>query len=778
MQIHYTTDGSEPTENSRVWTGNIQFSETTILRARVLAEGHIPGAVLTQSYIFSNRDFTLPVVSVVTDPKNLWDDEIGIYCVGTNGIPGNCEEYAANWNREWDRPANIEIIGESKQLFSQECDIAIGGKCSRMSQLKTLKLNAEKKFDGRNHFLYPFFQAKPGLRYKSLYLRNSGGGSLMRDAMQQCLLEGVIDIDYQAYQPTIHFINGEYYGIINLRERNNHHFIYSNYGYDKDSIDLIGLSSFAYYGSFKEFEELAFQTANAADPDVYKDITEKMDIDEFITYFITEIYVGNSDWPDNNFKNFRHRKHGKWRWLLYDLDAGFTNLDANTFERLPTYTSLSVEMLLNLAKNESFRQRFIDYFTICMGSVFHPERVHTIIDSLSNQIWSEVPYHQEKFYFDFEKECQSLKEFASKRGGIVLEQIKNFFELKEPLPLNIESNLPHAPLFMNEIKLPLKKMEGHTFKGNELRLKAIAPTGYRFERWKNMDTDHVTILQSYFESEITITAENALNMQAEFIKEGNTIPAVHINEVSASNNIHMNEYYSKEDWIELYNSSDTPVSIAGLYLSSDPENLTQYRIPDTPEELTVIPPFGYRILWADKMEDLTQLHLPFKLPAEGATLQLSCFEEDAEGIQTLAWSNQLTYPPHTAVQTFGRYPDGGSSTYTMNRNTFAAPNFFSLHYVEDPTTSIQNPIVKGEDNGGINIYYNPSSAILTIETQTESTAGQSLAIYNLLGQPEITYSIPAHQNSYIIDLSEINSGYHIAVLRSSDEKKTVFKFIK
>ena len=97
---------------------------------------------------------------MVTDPKNLWDDEIGIYCEGTNGIPGKCTDRPVNWNCDWSRSANVELIDDSEQVFSQECDISIGGQCSRRWPMKTLKLNAEKKYNGQNHFLYPFFRAK------------------------------------------------------------------------------------------------------------------------------------------------------------------------------------------------------------------------------------------------------------------------------------------------------------------------------------------------------------------------------------------------------------------------------------------------------------------------------------------------------------------------------------------------------------------------------------------------------------------------------------------
>lgn len=792
MEIRYTTDGSEPSENSPQWSGSKNFSKTTILRARIMCKGYIPGSVVTQSYIITDREITLPVVSVVTDPKNLWDDEIGIYCEGTNGIPGKCTDRPVNWNCDWSRSANVELIDDSEQVFSQECDISIGGQCSRRWPMKTLKLNAEKKYNGQNHFLYPFFRAKPGLRYKSLYLRNSGDDSqttTMRDGMLQSIIEGVLDLEHQAYQPTVHYINGEYYGIINLRERNNHNYVYSNLGYDKDSIDLLFGAGAASCGSGETFIELVSQSVNADNVSVYEDITQKVDIDELIAYMVTEMYVANWDWPNNNIKFFRNRNGGKWRWVLFDLDGGFGTININPFEgdRNNNITNCSnvlfVKFFNNLLRNEQFKQRFIDYFTICLGSVFREKRVNAIIDSISGRIRPEIPYHQQRWnnVYAFESSIDHFKLFAAERSEVLLKQMKDFFKLDDPIPLAIKSNVSHATLLMNDIKIPLNAMDGCTFKGNILKLKAIAPIGYKFDRWCLMASDGSdTSVELSTQDEVMLTAWNALNVQAEFSKEDESVlyPAVRINEVSASNDIQMNEYYKKEDWVELYNTTDTPISLAGLYMSIDPENLMQYRIPDVPEDVTRIPPHGYRILWADKMEDLTQLHLPFKLPSEGAVLHLSCFKEDENGGQVLVWKDRFTYTPHTAVQTFGRYPDGSDSTYVMNRNTFTASNFFSLYNVSmpDPITSVEQ--VFGTGDNGIALYYDAYSATLVVDMQQECPHEQSLVVYSLPGRSEASYRMPAYQTHYTVDLGELSDGYYIAVLYLENGKKEVFKFVK
>lgn len=966
MVIRYTTDCTEPTNTSTIWTsGSTQnFPSTTIIRAKVTAPGYMDGTVVTQSYIVSNRELTLPVSSIVTDPKNLWDNTIGIYVRGTNGIPGNGQNSPCNWNQDWSRPSNFELLKGSEQLFSQQCDIAIGGGWTRSNSVKSLKLSAEKKFDGKNKFDYSFFSAKPNLKFKGLSLRNSGndfGQTMMRDAVQHCIIEGVLDVEYQAYQPTIHYINGEYYGIINLRERNNQQYVYSNFGYDKDSIDLIEkiAPSEGNYnvlnGTIEATNNLINKSINANLDPIYEQIEQLMDIDEFIAYMVVQLYSGNWDWPVNNTKFFRHRNNGKFRWILYDLDGGFASTSYNPFigEGNSLMSSAcdnvhTVKLFRNLIKNETFKQRFIDYFTLCLGSVYQPERVCHIIDSIAATIRPEVGYAN---VWGFEGGVSGFKSFANGRPSSLLTMIKNFFSLGDLTQLKLSSNLPNATLVMNEIPVPLGSLDGYTFRGKEISLKAETPPGYRFERWNVLsesshivtpyggrwfyydqgsldetnwyhpaynasswksgnaplgyakdgivttldygpdpnnkritsymrhsfnlsewnstdkftlnltiddgavvylngtevaryqipsgsvtystwatshainNPDRVTLSlpasafkkgtnllavevhqnkgnstdlyldlqiaqnastpsESYTDNEVTFTVDGALNLQAEFSKKeedpNHPFVPIRINEVSASNDIYVNEYFKSEDWIELYNATDQPVSIAGLYISREPDNPTQYQIPDSPEGETLIPPYGYRILWADKQEDKHQLHLPFKLAGEGGTLTLTCMKKDATGSESKLWSDELTYVRHSSDHTFGRYPDGSDSLYILHRTSFAAPNIFSFLSQSTPNYSSLEEITAGSglEDSGIALFYQASTGELTLEMQQECASEQALLIYNLPGQVMGKYTIPAGQTSYTVQLNDLPAGYHIAVLHTPSGQKVTFRFIR
>ncbi len=968
-EIRYTTDGTEPTATSSRWSlgSTIAFTKTTVLRARLMGAGYIPGAIVTQTYILTNRDFTLPVTSIVTDPKNLTDNTIGIYCRGTNGKTGKGQSSPVNWNQDWARPANFELLMGNTQLFSQECDIAISGGWTRANALKSLKLNAEKKFNSKNKFDYSFFERKPALKFKSLLLRNGGndwGNSMMADAFQHVLVEGVLDVEYQAYKPTIHYINGEYYGLINLRERNNQQYVYSNFGYDSDSLDLIEKIAPSegnyeiHNGSIDALDQLVNKASNSNIPSVYEEVQQLMDIDEFIIYMVAEMYSGNWDWPVNNTKVYRHRNNGKFRWILYDMEGGLS-VNYNPFRgesnsiMSSTCDNVHTAVLFrNLLKNDTFKQRFIDYFTLCLGSVYKTDRVTGVIDSVAAMIRPEIPYNKAKWGTTggFEGSVSNFKSFAKNRPGSLIQIIKNYFSLGDAVSLSISSNVPSAPLYMNDIPVPMGASSGSTFKGKSIRVKAEAPAGYRFERWNVMQqaevvlspygsewsyydaasldgqnwqspsyntttwgkgnaplgygktgiattldygnnssnkrltyymrhnfnlaslnaSDQYTLYltvddgaivyingteigrylmpsgtvtynttattyasgnpdmtsfsvpanvlrsgsnviaievhqnsitssdiyldaqivrsmndasESYDDPEVTFTANSALNLQAEFVKEDNpeaSTPPVRINEVSASNDIYVNEYFKSEDWIELYNPADTAVSIAGLYISREPDNPKQYQIPATPEELTVIPPRGYRILWADKEKDTKQLHLPFKLAAEGGTLRLTRMQEQG-GQEAVVWTERLTYTPHSSDHTFGRYPDGSDSLYLMNRISYAAANIYSIYNVSQP--NIPSGIEEisegvGLANSGISLYYNSSNMELIIEMVEEPLHAQQLVVSNLPGQIMAQYTIPAGETSHTISLSSLPEGYHLAVLYTADGKQITFRFVR
>ena len=150
---------------------------------------------------------------------------------------------------------------------------------------------------------------------------------MIRDAMMQRLIYDHTEVDISAWRPSIVFINGEYWGILNIREKQNEEYLAAHHGVNPDNVDMLeGSGASVIEGDSEHYDEmLSFLKNNSLrDSSVYFELKTKMDVDNFIDYQISEIYFANTDWPGGNIKYWRPRtENGRWKWILYDTDFGF-----------------------------------------------------------------------------------------------------------------------------------------------------------------------------------------------------------------------------------------------------------------------------------------------------------------------------------------------------------------------------------------------------------------------------------------------------------------------
>jgi len=511
--IIYTLNGDEPTRNNaiRYQPGStLQITNNTVIRAITIGKGKLASDITTASYLIGQREFNLPVVSLVTSPKFLFDNTIGIYVEGTNGIEGCGDPLPHNWNQDWDRPANFELFDRSKlSRLNQEIDIQTAGCGSRANnRQKSLHIKPKNKF-GDNTLNYPIFGSRPNKKYKDIALRNSGNDhkySMMRDGMMQSLIIGRMDLEYLAYEPAVLFINGEYCGIQNLRERSNADLLYATHGYDEEDIIKIDTYDIVNHPLYQEL--IGFVSNNDITQNaVYEQVKQQMDVENYIQNIITHIFVANYDWPHNNVKMWKPIENGKWRWILYDTDFGFNlfidNLhdfnsltyalgENNGFETQPWAT----ELFRRLMQNPTFRNDFIDRFTVHLSSTFKSERVIHIIDSIAARIRPEIGYHKQRWDSerDFETDINLMKTFANARPGNMYRFIGDRFLPGTALhTIRISSNIPSATFTYNTVHIPDPSIELQSFKGRSYTLKANEVSGYVFKRWEVTGVNHSTL---------------------------------------------------------------------------------------------------------------------------------------------------------------------------------------------------------------------------------------------------------------------------------------------
>ena len=525
--LRYTQDGTTPTmENGNSSaTGIFTINNTTCFRFRLFQDGYLPSTVVTRTYIYNDRNYPFPIISIVTDRDNIFSTEKGVFTQGPNGRPGNGQTSKCNWNMDWDRPVAFEYITTDNEcLVSQECDFSPCGGWSRAWEPHSFKLKATKAYDLQNSFPTQFFAEKPFLKSKTLQIRNGGNDNYCRikdGAMQQIVARSGVDVDYQAWQPVHVFINGEFYNVLNMREPNNKDYAYSNYGIDTDEMDQFEMSPDSGYvqmrGTDESFLRLVELSENAADDEVYEEICQLLDIDEYANYMAVELYIGNWDWPQNNVKGFRDVNDGKFRFVLFDLDGALsTTTPLNTFFGKQNYTfdtlhgydystNQSIEgrtrrseikfvtLFKNLLKNDAFRKKFIDTYCIVGGSVFQPSRVSAIVNEMSeylNTDWFVNPWGTAN---------DIISRFNSSYNSTLVNHLRGYSAMKlssvTRQTVNLSANVNEAKILVNDIELPYTEFNGYLFA--PITLKATAPAGYRFKGWtSNASTTQTTIFST------------------------------------------------------------------------------------------------------------------------------------------------------------------------------------------------------------------------------------------------------------------------------------------
>ncbi len=456
--VYYTTDGGEPSgsvDDRFVLPYDhspISVNSTTVLRARAFKFGYRPSRIVTHTYFIDER-VTLPTVSLATDPMYLWDRYEGIYVSGAD----------RNFEKDWEKPAHLELFESSSDRgFAMDIGLSIHGGWSRRLPQKSLAVFSRKAY-GPDRISYRLFPDSQTSSYKSFILRNSGNDwayTMLRDAMMQTLVKDRMDIDFQEYRPVVVFLNGEYWGIHNLRENINRHYLESLYGIDGKKVDLLEGNGTVLEGDAQHYNAMIkfLESSDLTTLESYDQLKSFLDVDEYINYQIAQIYFGNTDWFDDNIKYWRPKEpSGRWRWILFDTDYGF-NLPRALKPSPPHHNTLKMAtdsfLFAKTLENRRFRNEFIQRFAGHLNTTFKANRVIRIIDSLQVQIASELPRHISRwrdfpapYYGDpfssveeWEGNVEELRSFARQRVDYIRRHISRRFDLESPVTLHLEGN--------------------------------------------------------------------------------------------------------------------------------------------------------------------------------------------------------------------------------------------------------------------------------------------------------------------------------------------------
>ncbi len=588
-EIRYTLDGSEPDRSSPRYEGpirledrtsqpnNLSMIETappdgvleigffpempegqvfkgTVVRARAFRAGSRPSQTVTHSFFVDDRGgdrYHLPVVSLVTDSLHLFDYETGIYVPGIvheyrnrldeldfevnesfYDLPGHLIGNYGQRGREWERPASFELFDErGDRVHAQDIGIRVHGGGSRALTQKSLRLYARNEY-GDNRFYYPIFPELPYRDYNRLILRNSGQdffvrSTMFRDMFMQELVSG-LNFDTQASRPSVVFINGEYWGIQNIRERYDEDYLARTYGVDPGRVQMLNDSAEVDVGSNEHYLAMLGYIAQhgVAGEEHYERVTTMMDVDNYLDYLVTQMFIRNVDWPGNNIEYWRldtgydpdaRAGHdGRWRWLMIDTDAAFGLLNpwrVESFDMMNHMTNdkhdewpnpaWSTWLIRQMLKNETFRNAFIARSADYMNTIFHPAHVIPLIDRYEENFEPVIEEHirrwgqiesKERWHYNVER----LREFAEMRPKYAREHIMKHFGLSGMVQVTVDVSATHKGrvavnnlLIDEDIEGPSARLEspwpwkGRYFRDVPLQVVARPYDGYRFSHWES-----------------------------------------------------------------------------------------------------------------------------------------------------------------------------------------------------------------------------------------------------------------------------------------------------
>jgi len=419
---------------------------------------------------------------------------------------------------------NIELFEKDGTVgLNQVAGVKIFGGCSRVRYpIKSLAFYARKEYETQS-FGYQLFPDKPSKEYETFILRTSADDqpyTMFRDALTQMVVKDVIDVDVQAYRPVVLYINGEYWGIHNMREKINEHYANDNFGVNADSVEVLKRNPAdswnVVYGSADHYNAMIAYLNNndITQPFHYEYICNQMDMNEYINYQITEIFFGGRDWPGNNIKLWRSRvkPYDRWRWVLYDLDFTFTEFSSDIMDEATEVDCgcdwpnppWSTYLFRRLLENETFRDEFIQRFFLFSESHFSRERIHGIIDKLQAQIAPEIPRHIARWggqktnlpdntwispifssVQQWENNVQVMRDFTDTRHEMAKKHVMDYFGIQGLAGFKtMVEPANKGSIVVGKNVITKDSVYADILSGEQLEISCIPEPGYVFSHWE------------------------------------------------------------------------------------------------------------------------------------------------------------------------------------------------------------------------------------------------------------------------------------------------------
>jgi len=556
-EIRYTLDGAEPDPaaalyrgplplRSRMGTPNTIANIPTVpggalpaaevfkgwvVRARAFKAGALPSATATRTYWVDDLGrarYSLPVVSLSTAQANLFDARIGIYVPGL-APNGNYSQRGP----DWERPVHVELYETDNTLgFAQEGDVKIHGNTSQGFPIKGLDLDGTGGL-GRRPFRYRLFPDRARAEFEHFLLRPTGHDqptAFLRDELMQSLAAET-GAETQAARPCIVFMNGEYWGVHYLKEKEDAEFVGYYGDVALDNLDYLEGYAAAKAGDVTHYDALIRYLADhdLSRPEVYAHAQGQLDVANYIDYKVCEVF--SYRWDIGNHRLWRPRTpEGRWRWLQFDNDVGWGGFWAQQpawqFDMLSAVltpsgslhghnTDTTTFLLRRLIENGDFRRDFINRFADLLNTLFQPAHTIARIDQMAAVLEPEMAEHIRRWrspssVATWRANIEYLREYARRRPDAARGHLAQRFGLRATANLTLAVSAPqHGQLQLNTLTLasPAEApWTGVYFQGHPITLTALARPGYQLAGWDGLfglTTNRVTLL---LQGDLALTA--------------------------------------------------------------------------------------------------------------------------------------------------------------------------------------------------------------------------------------------------------------------------------
>lgn len=781
--IRYELGGAKPTKSSPQYTNAISISSNTSIRARIYSENKIPSPIYSESYILS-KNHEIDVMLLTVEPDDFFHQDTGIYVFGPEGtFDQNIPFFGANFWEDWERPIHFSFHEQGEDTsVSFNAGVKIFGGWSRgQNGQRSMSLFARGQY-GDSKFEHSFFDQLQYDDFEALVIRNSGQDWLrtsMKDITLTSLMRGS-GLDFSEHNPVATYINGQYWGMYNLREKINEHMLAAKHNVNADQITILTNNAEVVEGDNEEYVALMnyVRTTDLSINSNFKYVKQRVDLKEYALYKAANIFFNNTDWPGNNIKYWKHSE-GKWRWIMYDTDFGFGpwwDLNSSGNNTLsfalepsgPAWPNPSWSTLLfrRLTRNIGFRNQFINRYADELNTRFLPANVIAHINKIYSSISPEMTAHYERWrtdpslsYYNISIDdidawinffVNEMRSFAVKRHPVVKDHILSEFNLPSFHPITI-INYDLSEGFVNvndNLNIQEDSWTGDYFETVPIQLKAIARQGYEFSHWSGdlSSTDEI----------VEISLEDAFEITPNFKPAKSLVNPIVINEI----NYRSKESFDTDDWIELYNPNDSSIDLSGWTIKDD-NDAHIFSIPSG----TSIEADGYLVFVKDSARFSIQFPEITNYIGElgfgfGRTDSVRLYNENNLLHDQVGYQSESPWP--TCADKTGNTLE----LITSNLDNLLPESWSCINSYGSPSainelqTSILNEVT---------LYPNPVRSILTIDG---IRGAFNTKIYSNIGQ--LVYS---SSNVKQIDVRFLSDGvYHLTIEKEGEV--TVKNFVK